>query len=362
MISSFYTPVLKSKQGEFDALAKLDPLVKKYMFPLLEITSSKMWDNITQKKPKTIEDHLQNFCKKVIKKWPSNHFFIDTDLINNESPNGVSCIEYIFNILFENGIKPMPVVRISSPANLITGIKAIQLIYGLDEIAIRISIENITSPSFETELNELLLEIEMPVEKCHIILDLNSSDFTNTSDFADGILGALESFPSLKEWKSFTVCGGSFPPTNLIKIGINHIPRNEWKFYQELVKKLESEPFNRAINYGDYGIVAPGNFEFDPAKMSRSANIRYTHNDLWFVIKGKALKKSEDFKQYVAQTKDILKSGFYLGEPFSEGDAHIKKCSLGETTPGSPTVWNWVGNNHHFTKVVRDLFASYRAA
>jgi Beta protein len=92
--------------------------------------------------------------------------------------------------------------------------------------------------------------------------------------------------------------------------------------------------------------------------MSRSANIRYTHDDIWYVIKGKALKKSEDYKQYVIQATEILNSQYYMGETFSEGDTHLKKCSKGETTPGSPTVWSWVGNNHHFTKVVSDLFAN----
>ena len=125
---------------------------------------------------------------------------------------------------------------------------------------------------------------------------------------------------------------------------------------------MRDESFNRKINFGDYSVVAPGYFEFDPTKMSRSANIRYTHNDIWYVVKGKALKKSIDFQQYIAQATNIINSGFYLGEGFSEGDSHLSKCSNGQTTPGSPTVWNWVGNNHHFTKVVSDLFASSPAA
>lgn len=361
MINNFYTPVLKSKQGEFNALDKLDSSIKKYVVPLFEITPME-WDHATKEKPRTIETHLQNFCKKVIKKWASNNCFIDTNLILNESPDGESCIEYVFKILLDKEIKPTPVVWISSPEKVINGLGIIQLIYGLDEMAIRINIDNITSPSFDADLNDLLQKIDMPIKSCHIILDLNSSDFTNTGDFTEGILNVLETFPRLQEWKSFTVCGGSFPATNLIKVGFNHIPRNEWKFYKELISKLELTTFKRAINYGDYGIVSPGYFEFDPTKMSRSANIRYTHDDFWLVIKGKALKKSADYAQYVTQTKDIIKSGVYLGETFSDGDAHIKNCSLGKTTPGSPTVWNWVGNNHHFTKVVRDLFASSPAA
>jgi hypothetical protein len=79
---------------------------------------------------------------------------------------------------------------------------------------------------------------------------------------------------------------------------------------------------------------------------------------VWFISKGNKLKKSEDFKQYLTQTQDIVKSRYYLGETFSAGDLHIKKCSEGTVSTGNPTVWNWVGNNHHFTKVVSDLVAN----
>lgn len=361
MISEFYLPVLKSKQGEFDALSKLSNEIKNSIVPLLEITPME-WDHATKVKPRTIEEHLRNFCKKVIKKWPSNNSFIDTSLINDKEPDGMSCIEFVFKLLHEKGISPVPMIRITSPDNFLSGISTISLIYGLDEIGIRVTINDITSPNFEVNLEDVLNKIEFQSKNCHLILDLNDADFTNSEDFADGIVQALSSFPKLQSWKSFTVCGGSFPATNLLKVGVNHIPRNEWAFYKKLIEKLSTEDFNRKINYGDYSIVAPGYFEFDPIKMSRSANIRYTHNDIWYVVKGKALKKSEDFKQYVTQASNIINSGFYLGEGFSEGDTHILRCSNGQTTPGSPTVWNWVGNNHHFTKVVSDLFANSPAA
>lgn len=357
MNTKFYLPVLKSKQGEFDALSKLSAEAKQSIVPLLEITPME-WDHATKEKPRTMEVHLEKFCKKVIKKWPSNNAFIDTNLINNKQADGKSCIEYVFRLLHEKNIAPLPIVRVTSPDSFIDGINMISIMYGLEEVGVRVTINNITSPSFEENIQTLIRKIKIKPEACHLILDLNEADFNNPDDFSDGIIQAISDFPNLNEWKSFTICGGSFPATNLIKVGVNRIPRNEWKFYKMLVEKLKRESFNRKVNYGDYSMVSPGYFEFDPTKMSRSANIRYTHNDIWYVVKGKALKKSEDFKQYVAQATDILNSGFYLGEAFSEGDSHLKKCSKGETTPGSPTVWNWVGNNHHFTKVISDLFAN----
>jgi hypothetical protein len=357
MIKEFYLPVLKSKQGEFDALSKLSEKIKRSIVPLLEITPME-WDHATKEKPRTIEVHLQIFCKKVIKKWPSNNAFIDTHLINDKQANGMTSIEYVFSLLNQKSIAPIPVIRVNPSDNFFDGINMISLMYGLNEAGIRVTVNDITSPDFEDNIKKMLSKVGLDPNVCHLILDLNEADFTNPDDFSDGIVQVLSDFPNFKEWKSFTVCGGSFPSTNLIKVGVNQIPRNEWKFYKMLVTKLKAEKVGRNINYGDYSMVAPGYFQFDPIKMSRSANIRYTHDDIWYVIKGKALKKSEDYKQYVIQATEILNSQYYMGETFSEGDTHLKKCSKGETTPGSPTVWSWVGNNHHFTKVVSDLFAN----
>jgi len=361
MIANFYLPVLKSKLGEFDALSKLNPDTKKSVVPLLDITPME-WDHSTNAKPKTIEVHLQNFCKKMIKKWPSDNTFIDTYLINDKNPDGISCFEYISKLLNSYGIHPLPIARVTNQEIAITGIKNVLATNSIQEIGIRVLISDLTSPDLRTNLQSLQSKLNISPANCHLILDLFDADFTNPNDFSDGIVYVLADFPNLSEWKSFTVCGGSFPATNLIKPGVNLVPRNEWKFYNLLLEKLKAEPHNRPINYGDYSMVAPGYVEFDPTKMSRSANIRYTHNDIWYVIKGKALKKSVDFKQYIAQATTILNSEYYFGETFSQGDAHLKKCSKGETTSGNPTVWNWVGNNHHFTKVVSDLFSNSRVA
>jgi hypothetical protein len=320
------------------------------------------FDHGINAKPKTIEGHLQNICKRIWTKWPNSNAFLDTYLINDTFPEGVTCIEYIFRLLGQKGIVPLPTIRISTPDSIINAITTAISLYGIKEVGLRVFISDITSSNFDENIQELLSKIQFQSKDCHLIMDLNDADFTNADDFSDGINQALSNFPDFKNWKSFSICGGSFPTTNLVKAGVNQIPRGEWNFFKKLVEKQKGESFERPINYGDYGIVAPGYFKFDPQKMSRSANIRYTHNDIWYVVKGKALKKPEDFKQYFAQAKDVLNSGFYLGETFSDGDSHLKKCSNGETSTGNPNVWNRVGFNHHFTKVVFDLFASSPAA
>lgn len=356
MESSFYLPLLKSKAGEFKALENLNAKLKRKIIPLFEVTRME-YDHDEDAKPKTIEDHLQKFCKKVIKSWPNNPMFIDTTMVNAEKAEGTAAIEYVYSILATKDIYPMPVVYANSSIQYIDSIQSIMLLYDVTEIAIRVTIEDITSPNFENQLNAILDTLDLPESKCHVILDLKDADFSQLDDFAEGILAALSDFPFFKTWKTFTLAGGAFPAMSKIKNEIELVPRNDWKLFKAVMQGLKETDYNRSINFGDYSIVSAAYFEFDPKVMSISANIRYTHNDMWFVVKGKALKKRPDWQQYYDQAETIVRSKYYLGENFSFGDGHLRKCSSRLTTTGNPNIWIQMGTNHHFTKVLMDLFS-----
>lgn len=360
MITKFYVPVLKTKQGEFDGLQLVSQSKRKHIAPLIEVTKLE-FDNATGSKPKTIEKHLDAIVKRISSKWGNSNAFLDTALVNDTLPGGQNCVEYVYNALAKEKVIPVPTLQLSTPDEIIAAVKSVKQTFKVEECAIRIFIHNIVSPTLQQDLTALLDKCNVVFNSCHLILDLNSADFENTEDFSDAVIDHLRYFPEFKKWKSFSICGGSFPPTNRIKIGVNEVRRGEWAFFNKVVEKMKGQDFERHINYGDYGIIAPGHFSFDPLKMDRSANIRYTHNDIWYVIKGQSLK-TKGHEQYFDLAKKILTSSFYLGEAFSEGDAYLKKCGLRQTSTGNPTVWNKVGFNHHFSKVIEDLSASYLAA
>jgi len=360
MNNSFYLPILKSKEGEFTALFKLNAFTKKHICPLFDIPTLE-FDNATKKKPKTLEEHLYNFCnKKFLKKWGNDQCFMDPHLVINEIINNSSSLEYVYNQLGQYSLLPVipiPVVRLKVSENELIFFSIIISQYDIKELALRITIEDITV-DLKERIDFISTRLSINIENTHLIFDLSKSNFTYLDDFSDAIVTILEDFPHLQSWKSFTLCGGAFPETNILVKGENYVPRNDWNLYKEIIKKLVLSTYNRPVNFGDYGIVSPGHFNFDPRKMKRSANIRYTCHDSWFVLKGSALQISEDYEQYVLQSKTITEKDFFYGETFSAGDKQLKDCCNRCVTPGNPTVWNWAGNNHHFTKVVADLFSN----
>ena len=354
MKNRFYVPILKSKLGEFTALSKLNDLDKEKTFPLFEITPLE-WDQTERKVPKTLFEHLDSFCKKIIQKWPSNNCFIDSGLLYYKEEDNRKHIQYVFDKLNEKNICPIPIITLSASNEFTNAILNIKSKYPISDIGIRVSPNDVTAIDFNDKIVNTLDTLGIIPTGCHIIFDLADANYNDIENFSDAVLDILQAFPFLDQWKSMTIAGTSFPSSRIIKEGKTEYLRNEWKFYQLLLKKSN---IKRQINFGDYSIVNPSYFEFNPKIMKASANIRYTHDEKWIVVKGKALKESITYKQYFKLAEQIFDSGYFLGEYFSQGDLYLAKCKSREEGPGSPSVWNWVGNNHHFVKVLFDLFST----
>lgn len=353
----FYMPILKSKSGEFMALRYLRDDVKCKIVPLIEVTQIE-YDSEENKKPKTIEQHLDKFCTRVVKNWSKMPWFLDVDYIKNTRPNGISPIEYLYNKFSKANTCPALVLRINSSIDFLKSLKQVNSIYPVKEIGFRFLIEDLVDPDHKTKLDFILKELKFLPSNCHIIIDLARTQFDDLEGLTEAVLGALDFFPYLPDWKSITIASGAFPPTGSIDIGACVIPRNDWKLYKTLINKLTTATIKQP-NFGDYGVVAPGHFEFDPKRMTASANIRYTSKDNWLVIKGTSLKKKNGYLQYYEQADAIVNSNHFLGAAFSPADMYLYKCAKKEEGPGNSPTWKWVGQNHHFFQVVADLSAIY---
>src|SRR5687767_12660817 len=98
MIDTFYMPVLKTKQGEFNALSNLNLSIQGYIVPLIEVSRIE-FDNEENKTPKTIEEHLNTITNRIVKKWARSNAFLDTHLVNETNPYGINPVSYIYRRL-----------------------------------------------------------------------------------------------------------------------------------------------------------------------------------------------------------------------------------------------------------------------
>jgi len=357
MNNKFYVPILKAKFGEFQALAKLNIHVSRHVCPLIEITQI-TWDHQEKKIPPTMEEHLNKIAKKLIEHWPLSRAFIDMGQIAHLQADGNSTIEYFYKRLFERGLTPLPVLRINSPTLLLGGISHIQTKYNISQAGLRVTLTDLSSPQLKLNLDKAIAIQQAGISDIHLIIDLGAPEnFEDLDALTDAIVSRLENFPYFQEWASVSICGSAYPKPDKIKKEINYFPRHEWTLYGQIVEQMTGKPFFREVNFGDYSIVAPGHFDFDPIRMNTAAKMIYTTTESYIFLKGKSLKH-KGFRQYIDQASEIVNADYYLGEQFSAGDWQLKRCCTDQKNTGTATTWNWVGNNHHITKVVNDLFAS----
>jgi hypothetical protein len=220
-------------------------------------------------------------------------------------------------------------------------------------LCLRITFEEATESRFAYGLDILLRNMGVGPDECDFVLDLDTPpNYEPLDGFAGLIISVIGSLPHLNNWRSFILIGTSFPKSlKGFNPGPTVIPRNEWRLYKQLLEQLKSSNV-RIPNFGDYVINNPEVANIDPRLMKPRANIRYTVNDNWLVMRG---EKTRDYSEHRVLCSSIVKSRYYSGDAFSAGDKYILDCSKGKVPTGNPTTWRQVGTNHHLEMVAQDV-------
>lgn len=197
----------------------------------------------------------------------------------------------------------------------------------------------------------------LDIENTDLLVDLQIVDGTiNSKD----VVALLMRLPELTKWRSFILCGGSFPKdlTHLEVFQTHAVDRADWILWQQI---SQAQELPRKPIFSDYTVQHPIFYGYVPGA-SVSASVRYTDDGCWQVFRGQALgyinkktgAKGPGSKQYLGHAKTIVAQQFYKGPQYSFGDAEIQRIALdvnGKT--GNPQNWLSIGINHHLTLVAR---------
>ena len=348
-----YVPCIRWKQGEYQALLRLKLEAKDSTTPLFEIPEIG-WDFESQEEAKTIDEHLEKFGKRFSEKWSYRWAFVDLKMIdpNERMKDGRHPMQFVFD-----GVR-----KYEGWAIPVTGIgrdnayqKAVAQIISQDHasLCLRVAIEEVSSNEFNSELETLLSKLSVQPEECHLVLDLEAPNFEPLDGFIKMLQSLIAKLPHLERWRTFTICGTSFPETmGQLKVGVQILKRYEWVVYKMLIKRLGAR--ERKPAFGDYVVAHPETAKVDMRLVKPAASIRYTIDDAWYVVKGQNVR-DHGTAQYVKHCAVLVSSGLFAGNDFSVGDEYVRNCALGKVRPGRLTTWRWVGTNHHIEKTVRDV-------
>ena len=353
-----YVPILKWRQGEYLALERLAQDMKEYVMPLIEVPPLE-WDFEEGKYAKNIDEHLERFMNRLIKKWGKRKAFVDLHLIDPSfrMADGAHPMQYVLTEAHKCKLELVPVTSLNRDRDYQRAIRS-SLSQPGRGVCLRLSVNDLLKLTKINNLDAFIRYYSLGIDELDLILDLESPNFNPIVQFARLLRNQVRNLPQVKDVRSFTIAGSAFPNSmGQLSPGIQTVERAEWILFRQYCNQLTAN--ERKPLFGDYAISHPVLPQLDMRLVKPAASLRYTIDDGWYIHKGTNVRDN-GYLQYRNMCSKLVKSQHFLGDSYSPGDKYIKECSEGTESTGNLSVWRWVGTNHHITRVVRD-YANFGA-
>lgn len=348
-----YVPVLKWRQGEYQALLRLKDAQKARIVPLIEVTPPDFDFELWQPK-KTIDEHLEKFADRFKSKWGERPALLDAGLLDPAARmiGGTHPLLWLMNQVRPNDGNLIPVTSFERDADYQSAVRFAHAVDG-HGAALRCSLEDTADADFADNIEALAEMLELEASDLDIVIDLKSPNFEPLDGLATLLSSVLSASPAFQAARSLTIVATAFPPSMAeVTRPIQFISRWEWLLYKALMGLLAAD--TRRPAFGDYAIASPELPQGDMRLLKPSATVRYTVDDGWIIAKGLTVR-DHGFEQYRGCCGAVTGAASYLGAGFSPGSEYIERCRSGAAATGNLSTWRWVGTNHHMTKVVHDL-------
>lgn len=345
--SKHYVPILKFKSAEVAALKLLPDGIKDKITPVLEIDPPSGDDSIT---PEDVTRGCEKTISNISDSFGNRPFFIDLWQFDDNlvTGSGEHPLIWIFNEIKARGLKGIPVIGIGRAEAYESAVET--LCKQGHDLCIRLEVADLPFRP-EGTLSRLIEKMKVPVKQLHLLFDYEGIDEERYSLIKLAVNTLRISIPAISEWASFIIAGSAFPKS-MGEVGKGHqfVSRLEWALYKEVISEEGRPP-----TFGDYGINHFAPLEgFDPVTMQMSANIRYTVENDWLILKGSSVKKL-GYSQYHELSAKLVSMSEYKGKDYSWGDNYISQCADRTVKSGNATIWRKVGTSHHITFVVNQV-------
>lgn len=354
-----YVPVLPAKRGELTALRDSSAAVLQSVRPVIEIPALK-WDWEEEAAAETIDQQIAATAialPKYLAALPG--FFLDLPFAGDgvRLQTGKHPVAELLSSVRAANLAATPVTGPDRDAAYRSAVRG-----ALDSrgAMLRVRTSHLGPATTSTLLTDELAALGLPATSVDLLLDLGRIQ-TDPAILALGIAAILRHTEVTQHaWRSITVASGGFPESMAAFNGVgkwaaDRLDRELW-----MALRTQLQPSERLPWFGDYGVQVPNPEAIDPRIMTMSANIRYTLEEHWLVLKGRTIsgkKAKATYDEFRVLCKDLVAMPEYRGEAFSAGDRYIKACADSIESPGNAEVWRRNGTSHHLAHVV-DALAS----
>lgn len=351
-----YSPFLKLKQNEVQAIESLDDDIAGAIRPLFDIPrTSKVQTE------KGVSDRIALGFKNILALFEVHEaleFYVDNiDIDDDIDIKGVDQYRYILRMFQE--FHAIPVLAFDR--NVHHNVAAVEYLRQCGgKIALRLQREDLESyrlvkPRIQQCWNEVA---KYGCEEFHLLLDLRVID--DEADDSQLISSFLKGLYNDFNFDLIVVLGSIIPSniSDLIKTdSSSHEVRKEKIVWDNLVAGHE-------VMYGDYGVVSPdySDADLDPRllRLVATPKVFYPYRNNFFIVRGGSLHRNPKGNgQFFDVADSIVSQSFYRHPPYSVGDKYIFDRSKGSPSKpakaGSQGSWIKAMLSAHITFIVRTI-------
>lgn len=341
-----YVPVLKGRQGEFAALASIQPSTRQRILPMLEIVPG------PADEPAALKSVIERTAKK-LRPWAGSRVLLDAGLLATEVElrDGLGAVGYAIASAIGEGVAATPVVRLNDEARAHLDAASMHTANATG-VAVRLSAEDLDEDSedIDAALAGLLKELGVGRAEVELVLDLG---------VVNGDLGvragsrlaadALRGLTAIGRWRGIIVTAGAFPAdlSTFSPWTIGEPVRYDAALYDHLQQRKRLE---RMPAFGDYAVAHPllaTGPAFPPAPQ-----LRYTVADRWLILKG-TRNDPRGHEQFYEVCETIARHPEFAGAALGQADSRISDSR--SQGPGNASTWRAISTAHHLDYVVQRL-------
>lgn len=342
-----YVPILKGRQGEFNALGEIQLSTRRNVLPLIEVVSSDPTDL------ERVIDSCNRAMAKLITSWGADRVLLDGGLLDLSLDLRGRARGPLWELTEQArraGVQAVPVIRLADDVLARTDATAACSTDG-HGLCVRLVVQDLDEEPEDVELRleALLHDVGVARADTDLVLDIGAVDSELAARGGARIIVAFfRALATVQDWRSFTVAGGAFPEdlSAFQPWVVSRRPRFDALLYDQVVgKRLPREP-----DFGDYVVVHP-QFKIG-APFAPPPQLRYTVAGEWLVLKG-GHNDQRGNAQFFEVCEIISNMPEFVGAALGAADARI--ASPREHGPGNGSTWCQISTVHHVDLVVSRL-------
>jgi hypothetical protein len=352
-MKTVYVPILKSRQGEINALKLIQPATRTSIQPLIELVPSAGVTSGEDGDATAIARAVDQTIGKLMAACANQPIMVDAGFLDLfvSMPSGFSALGDAMRAARQAGLVAQPVVRLCDPKPAIVDAASAARADGYG-VTVRLLAEDLDEDPEDVEeaLAALLKELGVGRGSVDLLLDLASLDGDiAVRGGASLVRATLRGLEKADQWRSLIVAGGAFP-VDLAQFNpwvLGERPRYDARLYDAVVSRRTPGP----IRFGDYAVAHPA--LATGTAFSPPPQLRYTTAEHWLILKGKR-NDPRGNEQFYEICERIAQHPEFVGTGLGQADARI---ALGSTQPGpgNGTTWRTLGTTHHLDFVVQRL-------